>query len=311
MAESRLRYRSIPQDSARWDGFEFREGDIVIVTPPKCGTTWTQMMCACLIFQSPTPPRPLAQLSPWLDMSTKVREDLFAALAAQKHRRFIKTHTPLDGLPMDDRVTYVCVARDPRDVAISWDNHWKNLDVQVFFAARAHATGTDDLEELMRLDPPPPPEGTEDRFWHWVDNPTLPQHTTSSLRSTLHHYDLMLGARDRKNVVVFHYLDLKRDLAGEMRRLAERLGISIPESRWPELVEAASFESMRSRADELAPNTEQGLWKSNEGFFHSGTGGGWRSFFDDAAQKRYDARVAELTSPEIARWAHEGSGRTA
>ncbi len=39
-------------DSRRWDGFEFRADDIVISTPPKCGTTWTQMITALLIFDT-------------------------------------------------------------------------------------------------------------------------------------------------------------------------------------------------------------------------------------------------------------------
>jgi hypothetical protein len=42
----RTRYRLVTSDSSRWDGFAFRPGDVVISTPPKCGTTWTQMLCA-------------------------------------------------------------------------------------------------------------------------------------------------------------------------------------------------------------------------------------------------------------------------
>lgn len=60
-----VRYRSIASDSARWDGFPFREGDIVISTPPKCGTTWTQMICALLVFGTPKLDRPLVQISQW------------------------------------------------------------------------------------------------------------------------------------------------------------------------------------------------------------------------------------------------------
>lgn len=66
----------------------------------------------------------------------------------------IKTHTALDGLPWDDRVTYVCVGRDPRDVALSWDNHrgtsgqWREIlddaDRQRY-AARAEALADPDL----------------------------------------------------------------------------------------------------------------------------------------------------------------------
>src|SRR5262245_45886316 len=81
-------------DSSRWDGFELRPGDIVISTPPKCGTTWTQMICALLILQEPELPLPLDTLSPWIDMVTRARTEVFADLEAQRHRRFIKTRTP-------------------------------------------------------------------------------------------------------------------------------------------------------------------------------------------------------------------------
>src|SRR5512142_3040903 len=94
------RYEASMYDSNRWDGFELRPGDIVISTPPKCGTTWTQMLCALLIFDGPRFPAPLDELSPWLDMCNQPLADVRANLAAQTHRRFIKTHTPLDGVPV-------------------------------------------------------------------------------------------------------------------------------------------------------------------------------------------------------------------
>jgi aryl sulfotransferase len=149
MRAAPIRYRSILADSVRWESFPFREGDIVISTPPKCGTTWTQMICALLVFQTPDFPRPLTEISPWFDMLTTGRSELIAALEAQPHRRFIKTHTPLDGLPLDDRVTYVCVGRDPRDAGFSWSNHAANLDMDAFLAARRNAVGLEDLDELL------------------------------------------------------------------------------------------------------------------------------------------------------------------
>ena len=55
-----VRYRSPDEDSARWLEFEFRAGDIVISTRSKSGTTWMQMICALLVFQTPDLPAPLA-----------------------------------------------------------------------------------------------------------------------------------------------------------------------------------------------------------------------------------------------------------
>jgi aryl sulfotransferase len=86
MSEQR-RYRSVVADSARWDGFAFRDGDIVISTPPKSGTTWTQMLVALLIFGSPEFPRPLSEISLWLDMQLASRDDVFARLEQQTQCR--------------------------------------------------------------------------------------------------------------------------------------------------------------------------------------------------------------------------------
>ncbi len=306
MTRTRPHFQSIVSDNDRWEGFPFRPGDIVISTPPKCGTTWMQMICGLLIFQGPGFDRPLAEISPWLDMVIRDRDEVFALLDAQRHRRFIKTHTPLDGLPLDERVTYLCVGRDPRDVAVSWDHHFANMNLDTLLAARAKTMGEDDLMEFMARDPPPMGQTLEERFWEWMDNPAPPVHTTCSLWSTLHHYDEALRAQDRPNVVVFHYGDLKADLEGEMRRLADRLAIVVPEDRWPALVEAASFDRMRERADDLAPNVTDRLWKDNREFFHAGKGGQWREFFDDEAQRRYERRVAALARPPVAAWAQGG-----
>ena len=98
-------------DSARWERFEHRPGDIVISTPPKSGTTWTQMLCALMIMDGPTFDAPLDGMSPWLDMRIRTEDEVFAIYDAQTHRRFIKSHTPLDGLPLRDDVNDVVVGR--------------------------------------------------------------------------------------------------------------------------------------------------------------------------------------------------------
>ncbi len=175
MADSRAprtRYRSIIADSGRWDGFEFRPGDVVISTPPKSGTTWTQTLCALLIFDGPQFPAPLEEASPWLDMSLRPLAEVKATLAAQTHRRFIKTHTPLDGLPLRADVTYLVIGRDPRDIAVSWEHHAANMDFARALELRAAAVGNEDLGELP---PPPVPSGDPvERFRAFVADETRP-----------------------------------------------------------------------------------------------------------------------------------------
>src|SRR5262249_26377353 len=83
--------------------------------------------------------------------------------------------------------------------------------------------------------------------------------------------------RHLPNLLFLHYADLSDDLDGELRRLARFLGAPIDERLWPELLAAASFESMRGRADELAPGAHFKEWRSNADSFRGarrGQGGG-------------------------------------
>ena len=304
---ARVHYKNFIYDSSRWDGFEFRPDDIVISTPPKCGTTWMQRICALLVFQTPDIEQPLTSISPWMDMLTRPRADILAALEAQQHRRFIKTHTPFDGLPFDERVTYICVGRDPRDVALSWDNHMANSDMAALFSARAAAVGNDDIAEMIEQGPPPRPESERERFWAFMMDPTPATETASSLLSVLHHLSTFWAVRGRANVLMLHYDGLKADLEAAMRALAARLSIAVPDERWPALVEAAGFEEMRRNADRFAPAVTESIWHDNQQFFHRGTSGQWRSLFEDGDQARYHARVRELADPDFAAWAHHAA----
>jgi aryl sulfotransferase len=298
------RYRSWLADSGRWDGFEFRADDIVVSTPSKCGTTWMQMICALLIFGEANLPRPLTELSPWLDIQTDTISNVFATLAAQRHRRFIKSHTPLDGLPFDARVTYICVGRDPRDAAISSDHHLANMNREVLVNAREKAAGSTDLPPLPPGAVPPRAGDPAARFWRWVEDDAPPH---EGLELLLHHLGTFWDRQQAANVVLVHYADLQADLEGEMRRLAGLLGIVIGEDAWPGLVAEARFGRMRERAREIAPQvTLDGLWRDTSRFFNRGTSGQWRTLLDPADLDRYEARVRRLAAPDLAAWAHGG-----
>ena len=303
MKNELVRYRSLIMDNARWDGFVFRDDDIVISTAAKCGTTWMQMICALLIFQTPRLPLPLDQITVWLDQSLRDRDEVFAFYEAQDHRRFIKTHTPLDGLPFDERVTYITVARDPRDVAVSMDNHLENMDMDRVLGLRQQAVGTADLDEFLQGYAPERPATPKERFWAWVELTSIPNR---GLQPTLHHFETFWQARDRPGVVMLHYDDLKSDLEGEMRRLAARLRIEVDDDLWPALVQAATFESMRSRAEQTAPNASRSIWRDADRFFNRGTSGQWRELLDADDLRRYEERVRELIDDELSRWVHRG-----
>ena len=129
-------YQNHHMDSTRWQGYVPRPDDIVISTSIKSGTTWVQTIVRELIVHglngraSHTPeqiPLPDNGSSWWLEASfSREAEAMHTQLDAQKHRRFIKTHLPLDGLPYFPQVKYVVIGRDPRDVFMSLWNHYSN-----------------------------------------------------------------------------------------------------------------------------------------------------------------------------------------
>jgi aryl sulfotransferase len=294
MPEAPFRYRSPDEDSARWLDFPFRDGDIVISTRSKNGTTWMQMICALLVLGTPELPAPLARLSPWLDWLVEPRDEVFGRLAAQPHRRFIKTHTPLDGVPIDPRVSYVVVARHPLDAAVSLWHQGGNLDR----VRLAELTGQPAPDA-----PPAPRRPLREWLPQWIDQDVDPRDELDSLPGVLWHLTDAWARRDQPNVILVHYDDLRADLAGQMRRLADRLGVTVPERRWPELVEAATFTRMRARAEDLAPDPS-GVFRDRKAFFRRGGSGQGRELLDEAELARYQARTAALAPPDLLAWLH-------
>ena len=294
MPRNLVRYRSSDDDNGRWLGFPFRPGDTVISTRSKSGTTWMQMICALLVFQDPDLPAPLAELSPWLDWLVEPRECVYARLAAQPHRRVIKSHTPLDGLPLDPRASFIVVVRHPLDMAVSLYHQGDNLDRARIRELSGQAEPTE-----------PPDERSPLREWllAWVDKDVHPQAELDSLPGVLWHVSDAWARRQEPNVVLVHYDDLSDDLEGEMRRLAARLRITVPDGVWPSLVEAATFDSMRAHAARLVPDSA-GVLKDHRAFFRSGRRGSGREILTADELARYHARVDELADADVVGWLH-------
>lgn len=282
----RVVYRSLMADNLRWDALQLRDGDIIISAPSKSGLTWTQRLVSLLVFDGPDLPGPLSTVSPWLDQTIRPIEEVVATLDAQQHRRFIKTHTPLDGLVLDDRVSYICVGRDPRDAAVS----------MLYQSANMNEDRMRILHEAVVEGPNQPPPGIG--FTHLKGIGTL--------ANILHQLGTVWVRRHLPNVALFHYADYQADLAGELLRLARVLGIAATRDRARDLAQYATLDAMRSRASEIAPNTTDGIWHSDERFFRRGGSGDWQQFFTEAEHLRYYHRINQLAPPDLLAWAHEG-----
>ena len=290
-------YRTWTLDSRRLQTYRPRPSDIFICTYPKCGTTWMQHIVSMLVFQSPEP-RSIHDVSLWPD--TPIRgpiEQVIARLEGQDHRRFIKAHLPLDGLPLYDEVKYIYVARDGRDACASWHNHQMAYTPQAL--AMLDAIGKED-ETLSR----PFPRVSGDLrvfFRQWVE--------ASPQSPGVDFFDFQVVSwveRLRPNVLLVHYADLKADLDGEMRRIAEFLDIAVPASLWPSLVAAGDFASMRREGAKLLPSAGNQFEGGAERFLFKGTNGRWRDILTDDDLALYEAKVHKKFTPGLAAWLEHG-----
>ena len=276
-------YKGVFTDSSRWADFNHRPGDIFVCTPPKCGTTWTQAICALLIFQTPDLKINPATISPWLDAIFEPIEEILATLEEQTHRRFIKTHTPLDGIPYFEDCEYICVYRDPRDVFFSLRSHVDNMKMDV-------------SKEMLNETP-------QQGFRNWLATDYEPgEEQGPSLGATTHHLNTFREYADLPNIGLYHYSDLKRDLLGEMERIAAQLKIEVDPALLPLLAETASFANMKQNAEKFAPGTGRDVWRDKGRFFNKGTSGQWRDVIADEDERDFHEALGKLLPPSAARW---------
>jgi aryl sulfotransferase len=280
-------YRSAISDNRRWARFDPRPGDVYVCTPPKCGTTWTQTIVHSLMWPGGDGPVPVMTVAPWLEAEFNPLDEVLARLAAQTHRRQIKSHTPADGIPFLDDAKYIFVARDGRDAFMSWCNHRANMKTEIVGAmnARALADG---------VPPMPPWDGDVHGFFaQWIADAMMFRHVLTYWER-----------RHAPNLLFVHFNDLKADLAGQMRRIAEFLELRVPESAWPSVVERCSFEAMQARGEQI------GTFKLFEGgsrsFLFKGSNGRWRDVLTADELAAYAKRVAEILPPEAAFWLEHG-----
>lgn len=271
-----------------WNEFELRSDDIIVDTPPKCGTTWMLHQVMMLIHGRAVENAGGSDQAPWLDCGFRDREAIKGFLGGLERRRCIKSHTPMDGVPYAADLTYIVVYRHPVDAHFSMRTHVDNMT-------------PDWLDFLF--------EGDERQgFRRFVSYPLTDMGTDDfTLASIVHHYLQARRYADRGNVHFFHYADMRRDPAGQMDRLAGIMGIDLAPALRDELVEATSFGSMRKAVE----TSERRFHKDSPfrdlaHFYAEGTSNKWEGRLTAEDMAAYAARLAELLPPADAAWLEWG-----
>ncbi len=271
-----------------WSWFKMRPDDVLVTTPPKCGTTWMLNIVMMLIHGKVVPDAGGWHSAPWVDCNFRDRREITDFLDGLTRRRCIKSHTPMDGVPYAPEPTYIVVYRHPVDMHFSMRSFAENLKINAF----DHMFEGDDRAGFRRfLDGPSTEQGMDDM-------------TLASLA-------LHLGeARAREangNVHFFHYADLTRDPAGQITRVAGLLDIPLDPELCAEIVEATSFASMRKavEASDMRFHKDASM-HDLANFYASGSSNKWEGRLTAEDMAAYDARMAELFAPEDIAWLNWG-----
>lgn len=279
-------------DSTGWNDFPFRDDDIVISTYAKSGTTWMQQIIAQTLFGS-DPDLEVAEMSRWIDLRVPPKEVKLPAVEAMTHRRFLKTHLPVDALVFSPKAKYLYLARDGRDVVWSMHNHHVNAN-QFWYDALNETPG--------RVGPPieREPEDVVDYWNEWLDKDDHPFWPFwDSIRS-------WWAIRDLPNVMFVHYNSLKADMPGQMRQVAEFLQIDVPDDRWESIIEYCSFDWMKQNATKSVP-LDGAFWDAGaQVFINRGTNGRWCELLSAEDSSRYEAMAVEQLGEECAHWLATG-----
>jgi aryl sulfotransferase len=286
--------------ASRWQDFEVRPDDVIISTSYKAGTTWMQTIVGNIIFHASGPPAAITDLSPWLDMRVFPEEIIKEALASQTHQRFIKTHLPLDGLVFHDKVKYIVVGRDPRDVFMSLLNHWGNHTDDIFDLMNNHAGNPGDPFPRMGND-------VHETWADWIGKGWFDwEEDGYPYWSHLHHCKTWWEYRHLPNIEFFHYSDMLADLHKEMRRVASYIGVDVPESSWPRLVDACTFATVKKDASRIIGDMDFGFKGGANTFINKGTNGRWKDVLTEDELKMYRDAMTRALDNDCANWLENG-----
>lgn len=276
-------------DSTRWNHFQFRDDDIIIAAWSKSGTTWTQQIVSQLIFNGDEKVFGQA-LSPWIDFQLMPDAVNFAEM--QTHRRFLKTHLPIDALVFSPKAKYIYVGRDARDVV--WSLHHFLLS----FSSFAHEKFSEVVKKTGSTIPPTSPDIVE-FYRNWL---AYDLHTENSFwRNVKGWWEI----RHLPNVHFVHYANLKSDLPAEMRRIANFLEIPIDETRFSHMIKHCSLEHMKERAAEQE-FLELMFEGGGRSFVNKGTNGRWRDVLTREDIAKCDEIADSQLSSDCAKWLKTG-----
>jgi Sulfotransferase domain len=268
-----LMRRMRPKD--RWTkvfaGYEPTEHDVFVSTFAKSGTNWMMQIAHQIAFRGAGEYENVHDVVSWPDMN-RGRRQMSVALddtnvwrAAPTGLRVIKTHVAAFHVPYSEKARYLIVVRDPKDILVS----------SYFFAGGAAGP-------LM-----PSPDVWFELFvtgrFPLDFGATWAEHTAS-----------YWALRDRANVLLLSFREMKRDLGAAVRRVAELLDVELTATELERVIERSSFDYMKGIDERFSPVEPGALpWAGGFTMMRQGKTGVSGEMLTTAQQARIDAHFQD------------------
>jgi hypothetical protein len=213
------------QKAKAFAGYEPTEHDVFVATFPKSGTNWAMQMAVQIAWRGEARFDHIHELVAWPEArftGIVPLRDPGPYERSPTRRRAIKTGIDAPFVPYGEQATYVTVLRDPKDVFVSM-YHFVFTVFDLF----------DDitLEQWLALY-----LGPEFPGGSWA------RHAAS-----------WWALRERPNVRVLAFADMRRDLPGAVRSVAEAMRVELTDAEVARVAELCSFEHMQRNDAKFAP----------------------------------------------------------
>uniref|UniRef100_A0A7S4KMC9 Sulfotransferase domain-containing protein n=1 Tax=Paramoeba aestuarina TaxID=180227 RepID=A0A7S4KMC9_9EUKA len=263
--------------------FKLRTGDITICTFPKCGTTWMQNILLLLAMKDlELVTEPMRQ-SKWPEMHliySEAVDDFIEQQNAQKYRRVWKSHAPSHIYALDklDTVEWegakgvkhktIIVSRNPFDAAVSMFHHSSDIPSFEF-------TGDFNVFADLFL------EGNVESGCYWAFH-----------RNWWEKYQ-----KNPETVLWVTFEDLKKDLRGQIRRLAKFLEFEETDELIDLVYSGSTFEAMKAQSEKVNAEKEKKGEEIKKNHIRKGKVGGWHGYFSEEQIEKFNKKTAEAPCP--------------
>jgi hypothetical protein len=226
--------------------------DVFIVTYPRSGTTWMQMILYQLTTDGDMDFPHIYEYCPWFENSSRCA----GGFEGRPSPRLFKSHLSYRRIPKGP-CKYIYVARDGKDVAVSY-----------YHLYRTH-NGY---------------EGTFAEFFELFIRGKV------GCGSWFEHVKGWWRHRNDPNVLFLRYEDLLGDLEGCLRRIIAFRGLDIPPERFPAILERCSFAFMKHHESQFDPLTGS-MWEQGSqlnAFLRRGKAGEGKERLSQGQAARFD-----------------------